>query len=122
MAWFLKQKSGNRTNNLRAEGKNMRNIRPFMAILIVVGLMLLSGCAYVDVKSPLDVDLDRTTLGEKKGVAEARSVLWLFAWGDASYAAAAADGGITTLRHADQEVFNVLFGLYTRWRVVVYGD
>ncbi|BBO76393.1 hypothetical protein DSCW_38100 [Desulfosarcina widdelii] len=122
MAWFLKQKSGNRTNNLRDEGKNMRNIRPFMAILIVVGLMLLSGCAYVDVKSPLDVDLDRTTLGEKKGVAEARSVLWLFAWGDASYAAAAADGGITTLRHADQEVFNVLFGLYTRWRVVVYGD
>ena len=122
MVWFLKQKSGNRTNNLRAEGKNMRNIRPFMAILIVVGLMLLSGCAYVDVKSPLDVDLDRTTLGEKKGVAEARSVLWLFAWGDASYAAAAADGGITTLRHADQEVFNVLFGLYTRWRVVVYGD
>ncbi|WP_319523187.1 TRL domain-containing protein [uncultured Desulfosarcina sp.] len=100
----------------------MRNIRPFVAIIIVVGLMLLSGCAYVDVKSPLDVDLDKTTLGEKKGVAEARSVLWLFAWGDASYAAAAADGGITTLRHADQEVFNVLFGLYTRWRVVVYGD
>ena len=33
-----------------------------------------------------------------------------------------ADGGITMLRHADQEVFNVLFGLYTRWRVVVYGD
>jgi hypothetical protein len=55
-------------------------------------------------------------------VAEARSILWLVAWGDASYAAAAANGGITTLRHADQEVFNVLFGLYTRWRVVVYGD
>lgn len=49
-------------------------------------------------------------------------MLWLFAWGDASYAAAAANGGIATLRHADQEVFTVLFGLYTRWRVVVYGD
>jgi len=100
----------------------MKNIRPFVAIIVVGLMLLLSGCAYVNVKSPLDVDLDRTTLGEKKGVAEARSVLWLFAWGDASYAAAAADGGITTLRHADQEVFNILFGLYTRWRVVVYGD
>ena len=56
------------------------------------------------------------------GVAEARSILWLFAWGDASYAAAAAAGGITTMRHADREVFNVLFGLYSRYRVVVYGD
>ena len=92
------------------------------AIATLIGLLVLSGCAYVDVKSPLDVNLDATTLGAKKGVAEARSVLWLFAWGDASYAAAAANGGITTLRHADQEVFNVLFGLYTRWRVVVYGD
>jgi hypothetical protein len=89
---------------------------------IIAGLLLVSGCAYVDVKSPLDVNLDRTTLGDKMGTAEAHSVLWLFAWGDAGYAAAAANGGITTMRHADQEVFTVLFGLYTRWRVVVYGD
>ena len=100
----------------------MNQIRMLLILLVAASLLIISGCAYVDVKSPLDVDLDRTTLGEKKGVAEARSVLWLFAWGDASYAAAAANGGITTLRHADQEVFNVLFGLYTRYRVVVYGD
>jgi len=100
----------------------MKKILMIMVPFVAAGLMALSGCAYVNVKSPLDVDLNQTTLGEKTGVAEARSVLWLFAWGDASYAAAAANGGITTLRHADQEVFNVLFGLYTRWRVVVYGD
>jgi len=100
----------------------MKSLHMTRVALIVVGLLLISGCAYMDVKSPLDVDLDRTTLGPKTGVAEAQSVLWLFAWGDASYAAAAANGGITTLRHADQEVFTVLFGLYTRWRVVVYGD
>ena len=99
----------------------MKYTRMIVVLMVAVGL-LLTGCAYVNVKSPLDVDLDRTTLGEKIGVAEARSILWLFAWGDASYAAAAANGGITTLRHADQEVFNVLFGLYTRWRVVVHGD
>ena len=100
----------------------MKYARMIVVLMVAAGLMLLSGFAYVNVKSPLDMDLDRTTLGVKTGVAEARSILWLFAWGDASYAAAAANGGITTLRHADQEVFNVLFGLYTRWRVVVYGD
>lgn len=100
----------------------MKSVRTTLVLIAVVGLMAFSGCAYVNVKTPLDVDLNRTELGQKTGVAEAQSVLWLFAWGDASYAAAAADGGITTMRHADQEVFNVLFGLYVRWRVVVYGD
>ncbi len=100
----------------------MQQTRMIAALIVAAGLMMLSGCAYVNVKSPLDVDLNRTTLGARTGVAEARSILWLVAWGDASYAAAAANGGITTMRHADQEVFNVLFGLYTRWRVVVYGD
>lgn len=100
----------------------MKNKAMVVGLIVVGGLLLLSGCAYVDTKTPLDVNLDRTVLGDKRGVAEARSVLWLVAWGDASYAAAAANGGITTLRHADQEVFNVLFGLYTRYRVVVYGD
>lgn len=100
----------------------MKPIVTLTTLILVSVLLTLSGCAYVNVKSPLDVDLDRTTLGTKTGVSEARSVLWLFAWGDASYAAAAKNGGITTMRHADQEVFNILFGLYTRWRVVVYGD
>jgi hypothetical protein len=100
----------------------MKQTQMVFLLIVAVGLMFLSGCAYVNVKSPLDVDLDQTTLGEKVGVAEARSVLWLVAWGDASYAAAAANGGITTMRHADRELFNVLFGLYTRYRVVVYGD
>lgn len=100
----------------------MRVCRTTATIILAVFLLTLSGCAYVNTKTPLDQDLDQTTLGQKTGVAEARSVLWMVAWGDASYAAAAKNGGITTLRHADQEVFTVFFGLYTRYRVVVYGD
>jgi len=90
-------------------------------IIIIVGLAFW-GCAFVNVKTPYDSDLDRTELGSKKGTAEAYSVFWLFAWGDASYAKAAENGGISILRSADQEIFHILFGLYTRWRVVVYGD
>jgi hypothetical protein len=100
----------------------MQIFRPFSVLILAISLMTFSGCAYMNTKIPLDMDLDQTVLGQKSGVAEARSVLWLVAWGDASYAAAARNGGITTLRHADQEVFSVLFGLYTRYRVVVYGD
>jgi len=91
--------------------------------LVLLALLgLVSSCAYVNVKAPFDTDLNRTELGSKVGTAEAYSVLWLFAWGDASYAAAAKNGGITVLRHADQEYYQLLLGLFTRWRVVVYGD
>ncbi|MFZ5569448.1 MAG: TRL domain-containing protein [Thermodesulfobacteriota bacterium] len=92
--------------------------------ILVLGILLtcLGGCAYVNTKTPLDIDLDRTELGTKVGTAEAYSVLWLVAWGDAGYAAAARNGNITVMRHADQEIFQVALGLYTRWRVVVYGD
>jgi hypothetical protein len=99
----------------------MKPGRTTFIILLILGLCLGS-CAYVDVKTPYDSDLDRTELGSKSGTAEAYSVLWLFAWGDVSYAKAAENGGITILRSADQEIFQILFGLYTRWRIVVYGD
>jgi hypothetical protein len=91
--------------------------------VVIIGLVLcLFSCAYVDIKAPFDTNLDKTELGTKKGVAQAYSVLWLVSWGDTSYATAAKNGHITVIRHADQEIQQVLFGLYTRWRIVVYGD
>ena len=91
-------------------------------VLLMSILLVFSGCAYVNIKTPFDTDLDKSELGSKKGTAEAYSLLWLVSWGDASYATAAKNGGITVMRHADQEMQQVLLGLYTRWRVVVYGD
>ena len=100
---------------------SMKTKRVGILVILIVGLAVY-GCAFVNVKTPFDSDLNRTELGSKKGTAEAHSLFWLFAWGDASYATAAENGDITILRSADQEIFQVLFGLYTRWRVVVYGD
>lgn len=91
-------------------------------LLALVMVMTVSSCAYVNIKTPYDANLDRTELGAKKGIAQAYSILWLFTWGDTSYATAAKNGGITIIRHADQEIQQVLFGLYTRWRIIVYGD
>ena len=96
-------------------------ISKFFFFLFLIAVVLY-GCAYVNTKTPYDTDLDLTEIGSKVGVAEAYSVCWLVAWGDASYAAAARNGDITVMRHADQEIFQVMLGLYTRWRIIVYGD
>jgi hypothetical protein len=49
-------------------------------------------------------------------------VLWLVSWGDAGAAAAARNGGLTTINHMDVQIRNVLFGLYTKETTIVYGD
>ncbi len=99
----------------------MRMFRTTIVIFLAFFLLVVSGCAYVDTKTPLDENLDQTTLGTKTGVAEAYSVLWMVAWGDASYAAAAKQQGIKTLYFTDQEVISVM-GVYSSHRVLLYGE
>jgi hypothetical protein len=84
--------------------------------------VLLSGCIYAHVLSPLDTNVDKTVLGHKQGKASSFSVLGLVAWGDASTAAAAKNGGITTVNHMDSEFTNIFFGVYTESTTIVYGD
>ncbi len=93
--------------------------RIFHLLTLVV---FLSSCVYLDVKAPLDDDVDTTVLGEKVGHAKSRSVLWLFAWGDAGTRAAAEDGGITTINHLDVAYYSILFGLYSERETIAYGD
>jgi hypothetical protein len=69
----------------------------------------------------MDVDFEDTQLGSKVGKSSTTSILGLFAWGDASIAAAARDGGITRVRHADYEFLNVI-GIYMSFTTVVRGD
>jgi TRL (tRNA-associated locus)-like protein len=84
--------------------------------------LFLSGCLFADVMIPLDTNLDETKLGTKTGESTSQAVLWLVAWGDSGTHAAAQAAGITTILHADQRIFSVLFGLYSKRTVVVYGD
>lgn len=92
------------------------------AILMTLCILLfLPGCIY-NVRRPLDTNYDKTEIGTKVGMSKATSVLWLFAWGNAGTKAAAEDGDIKVIEHADTEVFSILFGLYTRITTVVYGN
>jgi hypothetical protein len=76
---------------------------------------------YTNVQAPLDADHDETQLGTKQGSASTQNVLGIVSWGDASTSAAAKDGNVTVIRHADYEFFNVL-GVYSRFTTVVRGD
>ena len=69
----------------------------------------------------LDYDLMDTKLGAKTGTSTATTILGLVSTGDASAAAAARAGNITTIRHADYQFTSVL-GIYQKFTTVVYGD
>lgn len=90
-------------------------------LLLLLAVPLLTGCL-VNVKIPLDRDLDKTQMGTKTGESTATGLFWLFYWGDAGTQAAAKQGGITTITHADQRIFVVLWGLYMTDTTIVYGD
>jgi TRL (tRNA-associated locus)-like protein len=91
-------------------------------IAILVAALLLTGCVYGNIQRPLGTEFDKTELGTKKGEASNYSVLWLVAWGDGGTKAAAENGHIAVIRHADARFFFLLFGLYTKVTTVVYGD
>ena len=91
-------------------------------LLLLAGLLMLSGCMYGKVRYPLDLDVDQTRLGEKKGTSSAYSIAWLVSWGDAGTARAAQNGNIQTINHLDGEYFIVLGGLYARQTTIAYGD
>ncbi|MBP5534355.1 MAG: TRL-like family protein [Alphaproteobacteria bacterium] len=80
------------------------------------------GIMYTDTKAPLQIEYNNTDLGHKVGSAYTISVLGLVAAGDCSIQAAARDGNIKTIKHADYEFTNVLFGIFTKTTVYVYGD
>ena len=79
------------------------------------------GAAYSSFTAPLDHDYDNTNPGTKTGSAYSESVLGLVSWGDASTKAAAQDGNIDTITHADYNYFNVL-GCYQKFETIVYGN
>ena len=98
----------------------MKSVQILVLLLFVT--VMCMGCAYTHIRTPYDMDLNNTQLGDKTGEATRRSVLWLIYWGDAGTAAAAKDGGLTMLNHMDKEILSILFGLYYQDTTIVYGE
>ena len=91
-------------------------------ISLILVMMLMSGCLYMKVQRPHDKNYDKTELGTKIGKSSLQSILWCVSWGNAGTRAAAENGAIEIIRHADVEYFMVFLGFYTRITTVVYGD
>lgn len=96
--------------------------KTLILLMAATVMFTFSGCAYMNVKVPLDTDLNKTVLGSKTGKASSQSVMWLVAWGDSGTKAAAENGGIQVIHHMDERIESYLFGLYSKKTVIVYGD
>ncbi len=90
--------------------------------LLLFSLPLFTSCIYTNIQQPLDRDLEASRLGDKVGRSHYKSVLWLVAWGNAGTQAAAQDGGLTVIHHADQQIFSILNGLYFKQTTILYGE
>jgi len=76
---------------------------------------------FTSYEAPLDVDFQDTPMPGKKGEASCINVLGFVSVGDASAKAAAEDGGITRIQHADYDFMSVL-GVFSKFTTVVYGE
>lgn len=100
----------------------MKVIKKSGILFLCFTCLLISSCLFANVQSPLTTQFDKTQIGMKSGESKCYSVLWLVAWGDAGSKAAADNGGIKVIRHADQKVFTIFFGLFTEVTTIVYGE
>jgi hypothetical protein len=79
----------------------------------------VSGMFYMDVKAPMIATSN--TKGKKVGEASVKSILGVYAVGDASIEAAAKAGGITKISAVDYKSKTIL-GIISTFTTVVYGD
>lgn len=109
--------------------------RKTLAALILSAITLtLVGCAptmsvpvapptasiFTSIQAPLDTDFDETQISNKSGRASTIWILGIVATGDASIKAAAVNGGISEVQHADYHYLNVL-GVFAKFTTIVYG-
>lgn len=103
----------------------------FRIVALSVALGALNGCAvaiapvtgfvYSDVKGPITATDNADFNANKVGRSTAKSILGIYATGDASIHTAAKNGGITKIHHIDYESRSVL-GVIAEVTVVVYGE
>jgi hypothetical protein len=78
---------------------------------------------YTGIKAPLSTQFnEKTQVATKKGESSTMSILGLVAMGDASLQTAAREGNLTTIHYADYAYMSVLWGVYTQFTTVVYGE
>ena len=106
----------------------------FLWTFITAALVFTMGCAmyqapvmppagliFTNTAAPIDIDAEKTDMGNKIGKASSISILSLFSFGDCSINSAARNGDLQTINHSDYTYTNV-FGIYQRFTTIAYGD
>ena len=102
-------------------------MRVLVCVAVLTAMLVTSGCALgpvlgaitIDQRGPVAVG-PAASVGSKVGRSKAQGIL-IVSFGDASISAAVKEPGITKIHHVDCEVLNV-FGIYSRYETIVYGD
>ncbi len=102
--------------------------KALLSILAVAMVAMFASCASVDVRGNLLTKVKLpVTVGSAKaktskiGVSTCVTYLGMIAQGDASIAAACANGGITEIAYVDWEADSLL-GLIGNYKCIVYGN
>lgn len=107
------------------------SVSKILVVVLLAATLVAPGCAFATTPagpgmiwtnvSVSDNVTDADNPPSKQGSGTIRSILGLFAFGDASAESAAREAGISEIHHVDYDQFSFLFiwGTYT---VTVYGN
>jgi hypothetical protein len=100
----------------------------------IVLIFLIAGCSgigliYTNVIRPYSVDYHDTKIGTKQCVIDSHSVSEPVTgygvsveWSSDVIETAAAQAGITEITCIDEQTLSILLGIYTRERLIIYGN
>ena len=89
---------------------------------VIVPVTLAPAYLYADHYAPLDTNFNNTQIaGLRKGESSVTNILGLISYGDAGALAAAEDGEISRIHHADYRFKNIL-GIWSKYTTIVYGE
>ncbi|MFQ5780386.1 MAG: hypothetical protein ACE5HN_06315 [Nitrospiria bacterium] len=104
--------------------------------IIACMILLLTGCAgsiqgllYKNVIRPHSTNFENTPIGTKRAFLDEYKVSEPFSgfkitaeWSTDAIKAEAIKAGITNIAYTDEQTLSILFGLYRRRRLIIYGD
>jgi len=86
-------------------------------------MFCLSGCYYKWNTPMIHTSMNFNGTGQSKvGKATCKQFIWFFGDGDCSLTTAMKNGNISKVHHVDTDVNVLLWGIYSEYTMVVYGD
>jgi hypothetical protein len=106
------------------------------SLLVVSISLLIMGCSsvapgrlYTHITLPASTDFKKTPVGTKRCVLNEHSLKEPFSgvgvsvmWSSDRIKSAAQAAGITRIAYTEKQIFSLFLGIYTRTRLIVYGD